>query len=102
MTMCTRWNGRFLVSMNTGTMSTPERMAIMAAPPLTSACPGFFTRVPSGKISRFQPCFRLWMAVFTAWMSELPRSTANTPMALRMLPRMGIRSSCFLAMIRRG
>ena len=40
------------------------------------------------------------MAVFTAPMSLLPRSTGNTPMARRKPPTMGMENSCFLAMIR--
>ena len=40
------------------------------------------------------------MAVLTAPMSLLPRSTGNTPMARRKPPTMGMENSCFLAMMR--
>ena len=93
-------NSRFFVPMNTGTIFTPERMAIIPAPLLGVTCPGCFTRVPSGKISRFQPSRRLVMAVFTALMSLLPRSTGNTPMFRRNHPTTGIENSCFFAIMR--
>ena len=69
MMMGVRRNSRFFVPMNTGTSLTPARMAIMPAPDLTSAWPGFFTRVPSGNRNRFHPSRRLCMAVLTAPMS---------------------------------
>ena len=100
MMMGVRRNSRFFVPMNTGTSFTPARMAIMPAPDLTSAWPGFFTRVPSGNRNRFQPSRRLCMAVLTAPMSLCPRSTGNTPMARRNPPSTGMENSCFLAMIR--
>ena len=98
----TREKSFFCRPMNTGSICTPERMAIMAAPPLTATVPGSRTRVPSGKSSRFHPSFRLRMAVFTAPMSELPRSTGKTPIPRRMAPSTGIFSSCCLAMMRMG
>ena len=93
-------NMRFFVPIYTGASFTPARMAIMPAPDLTSACPGVFTRVPSGNRNRFHPSRRLCMAVFTAPMSLLPRSTGNTPIARRNPPTMGMENNCFLAMIR--
>ena len=94
-------NRRLAVPINTGTIFTPARMAIIPAPLLGVTCPGFFTRVPSGKISRFQSSRRLEMAVFTAPISLLPRSTGNTPIFRRNQRTSGMENSCFFAMIRR-